>query len=462
MQYIFNLIGNAVLQNIWQAAILYSVYYIVAVSIKNKIVVYWIAVSLQIIVFGLFINNFFTQQTRLNKFSFLSVSHNDVEILLNTIGQFSLLFITVKVIQFIVKANRLFQISTFEEHQFDLSYYNKIVNQFLPNKKAVIKIAKTATNPFTYGFLKPVIILPMSFLNSLTPLEMELIVMHELAHILRKDFLVNLVMQVIETLLCFNPFVILLSKAIDQEREYCCDDWVLNHLPQQNTYANLLFIIAKKQQYSNAVLAQNFAKPFYLLNRIKRILRQKQSLIVLPIYQIVFFVFICLISLIFSNKKEESKIVVQKTNVALKVYIKNEPKKAIILKTKALNKERIPKENTTKVSLKKKEKYTSKDRLRFKEGLQFLSEIAKNNVAILQLLKQNPSIQQINLKENNEQESNLVDASLKESTEKTRYFYIPANSKSEAKIITIKVVDKDNKEQKVIIEIETLSPPKRA
>lgn len=71
--------------------------------------------------------------------------------------------------------------------------------------------------------------------------QVEAILLHELAHIKRNDYLYNLVNVVIETLLFFNPFVWLLTKHIQTEREHACDDVVVTHISSPITYAQALF-----------------------------------------------------------------------------------------------------------------------------------------------------------------------------------------------------------------------------
>ena len=78
--------------------------------------------------------------------------------------------------------------------------------------------------PSVIGLVRPVILLPASALTGLTPAQLEMILAHELAHIRRHDFLVNLLQAVVETLLFYHPAVWWVSRQIRIERENCCDD----------------------------------------------------------------------------------------------------------------------------------------------------------------------------------------------------------------------------------------------
>jgi len=78
--------------------------------------------------------------------------------------------------------------------------------------------------PTALGWLRPVILLPACALTGLAPLQLEAILAHELAHIRRGDFLVNLLQSLVEVLLFYHPAVWWLSSRIRAERELCCDD----------------------------------------------------------------------------------------------------------------------------------------------------------------------------------------------------------------------------------------------
>ena len=78
--------------------------------------------------------------------------------------------------------------------------------------------------PTALGWLRPIILVPASAFSGLGPLQLEAILAHELAHIHRGDFLVNLLQSLVEVLLFYHPAVWWLSSRIRAERELCCDD----------------------------------------------------------------------------------------------------------------------------------------------------------------------------------------------------------------------------------------------
>src|SRR5919108_1365571 len=78
--------------------------------------------------------------------------------------------------------------------------------------------------PAVIGWLRPVVLLPASAITGLTPLQLDALLAHELAHVRRYDYLVNLLQSAIETLLFYHPAVWWVSRRVREEREHCCDD----------------------------------------------------------------------------------------------------------------------------------------------------------------------------------------------------------------------------------------------
>ncbi len=144
------------------------------------------------------------------------------------------------------------------------------------NREVKIYLSEMVKTPLTIGFFKPLILLPVASINHLNPDQMEAVIMHELAHIKRFDYLFNLFLAFIEIALFFNPFMLLISRHIKRERENCCDDWVLQYEYNPTSYACALLQIATSQS-SSPVLAMKAAEDKYvLLNRIKRMIEKKE------------------------------------------------------------------------------------------------------------------------------------------------------------------------------------------
>jgi beta-lactamase regulating signal transducer with metallopeptidase domain len=94
--------------------------------------------------------------------------------------------------------------------------------------------------PTVIGFMKPVILLPASVLGGLTPQQLEAILAHELAHIRRHDYVVNLLQTLVETVLFYHPAVWWVSRRIRVERENCCDDLAVSLCGDPVAYAHAL------------------------------------------------------------------------------------------------------------------------------------------------------------------------------------------------------------------------------
>jgi beta-lactamase regulating signal transducer with metallopeptidase domain len=132
--------------------------------------------------------------------------------------------------------------------------------------------------PVTLGLLKPVILLPVAMVTQLTTAQIEAILVHELAHIRRKDYLLNLLITAMELLFFFNPFTRLLIGQLKNEREHCCDDAVLECRYDPHGYVSALLSLARQQQPTGIALAAiGGGGEQLLLQRARKILQQKRS-----------------------------------------------------------------------------------------------------------------------------------------------------------------------------------------
>ncbi len=94
--------------------------------------------------------------------------------------------------------------------------------------------------PLTLGFWKPVILFPVGMLLSLSPTQVEALMLHELAHIRRYDYGINLLQLALETCFFYHPLFWLISRDARVRREFCCDDVVLQHTCDPILYAKTL------------------------------------------------------------------------------------------------------------------------------------------------------------------------------------------------------------------------------
>ena len=129
--------------------------------------------------------------------------------------------------------------------------------------------------PVVIGNLRPVILIPVGLLAGLPAAQVEAILLHELAHIRRADYLVNLLQTLVEGLLFYHPAVWWISSAIRTERENCCDDLVVLTNGDAHEYAIALTALAENRwTMPNAALAVTGGK---LVKRIRRLLAQPDA-----------------------------------------------------------------------------------------------------------------------------------------------------------------------------------------
>lgn len=106
--------------------------------------------------------------------------------------------------------------------------------------------------PLVMGCLKPVILIPVGLLTGLPGVQVEALLLHELAHVRHRDHFINLVQCVVETLLFFHPAVWWVSSQIRQEREQRCDDWVAAAQGDGTILAGALLTLAEQSSATSA------------------------------------------------------------------------------------------------------------------------------------------------------------------------------------------------------------------
>jgi len=130
-------------------------------------------------------------------------------------------------------------------------------------------------SPGVIGFFRPILLLPMSLATGVPSDDLEAILLHELAHIRRYDYVVNFFQMVIEALLFFNPTVWWINRQIRLEREACCDAVAVTTSGQRMRYAELLLQwsrqVPRSQTEVTAMVGFSQSPKQSLIERIKRI-----------------------------------------------------------------------------------------------------------------------------------------------------------------------------------------------
>lgn len=132
-----------------------------------------------------------------------------------------------------------------------------------------LRISKFAIAPCAIGYFKPVILLPLSVLIGMTQAQIEIILLHELAHARRQDYAIGLVQSIIKTLFFFNPFLRWISNQIDKECEHACDDIAVAISKNPVLFAHTLKEFAT--MHINQKTTMNIMGNQLLLTRITRL-----------------------------------------------------------------------------------------------------------------------------------------------------------------------------------------------
>lgn len=156
--------------------------------------------------------------------------------------------------------------------------FDHMLNRLNLHRNISFYLSDKVNVPLVIGYLKPVVLFPVALATQLDLKQVEAILIHELSHIRRNDYLLNLIKTGIETLLFFNPFVWLTSKFISIEREHACDDLVLKFTGTPLTYAHALLkleILKEKNTHTLSMAATGNHQHLY--QRIKRITDMKTN-----------------------------------------------------------------------------------------------------------------------------------------------------------------------------------------
>lgn len=151
--------------------------------------------------------------------------------------------------------------------------------QSLASTLAIRRFVLLAESPFVQapiviGYLKPVILMPVGLISGLSIDQVESILIHELIHIRRGDYIVNIIQSFLEALFFFNPFVWIISSLVRREREHCCDDTVVKIQGKPLVYVHALATLEEARLARMALAVSLADNKNHLLHRIKRIMEK--------------------------------------------------------------------------------------------------------------------------------------------------------------------------------------------
>jgi len=145
-------------------------------------------------------------------------------------------------------------------------------------KKIMGKLSSHIQSPIVFGHFKPILLFPLALLSKLTPEQVEAVIIHELAHVKRNDYILNIFQIFIEIIFYFHPVTWWLTSIIKREREHICDDEAAGkELNQKLSYAKALLIIQENNTISSIGSLAFAKKPSEMYLRIKRILEPSKN-----------------------------------------------------------------------------------------------------------------------------------------------------------------------------------------
>ncbi|HEX4373201.1 MAG TPA: M56 family metallopeptidase [Puia sp.] len=243
------------------------------------------------------LNNITTVQLQNNTQQFVSANANltgdiaiektDLEIFVSYFNEHASLIVTIwfiilsaQFIKLIANVGYVQRIKHYKTHA-PTKYWTKKMQELaekLQIKQRVLLLQSEIVKvPVMVGFLKPVILFPFSMMMQLPAEQVEAVLLHELAHIKRKDYFINLLQNFAEIIFFFNPGVLWISSLIRDERENCCDDIAID---QTNSRKEFIHALVSFQEYNLERSKYALAFPGrknHLLNRIKRILTKNNK-----------------------------------------------------------------------------------------------------------------------------------------------------------------------------------------
>lgn len=146
-------------------------------------------------------------------------------------------------------------------------------------RQTELLVSNEVSGPMSLGFLRPAVVIPQTLLETLSHSELEQIVLHELAHLQRRDDWSNLAQKLIEAALPIQPAIYWLGYQMSLAREMACDDWVIAATGTPRPYAAALTKVAEISQWQRAgVLAAGAAgNRSQLFRRVRQMLDRTRN-----------------------------------------------------------------------------------------------------------------------------------------------------------------------------------------
>jgi hypothetical protein len=142
-----------------------------------------------------------------------------------------------------------------------------------------VLVSERIAMPMAVGYRRPAILLPRALVDRLTPEELRHVLLHESAHLLRKDDWIALAERVVRAVFFFQPAVYWIGRQIEQEREIACDDWVVAQSGNPKPYATSLARLAElgSARGRSPILATGAGRPKQIFGRLNTLLDRTRN-----------------------------------------------------------------------------------------------------------------------------------------------------------------------------------------
>ena len=278
-------LGWALLNSLWQMAFLWVTYQVITAVFRkaNSSQKSALASGLVITGFTWFVYTLFSILAAVTPdngaiYSFIITTGNNAQLnswLFTMLPVTSLIYLVLLVLPVFNFTRNYRYVQTIRHRQLskiDVKwriFVQKVAARMGIKKPVHIWLSGLVTSPVTIGYIKPVILLPIAAINHLSPQQLEAILLHELSHIRRHDYLMNLFIRFIQAVLYFNPFVKAFVKIIEREREKSCDEMVIQFQYDPYGYATALLTLEKNNHLPKPLAVAASGKKNDLLHRIE-------------------------------------------------------------------------------------------------------------------------------------------------------------------------------------------------
>jgi HEAT repeat protein/beta-lactamase regulating signal transducer with metallopeptidase domain len=151
--------------------------------------------------------------------------------------------------------------------------------ELLGTSDATVARSTEARIPYTIGTRRPLIVLPNAFCSTADENRLISVIGHEMAHVARRDFLSNLICELVALPVSFHPLTFLIKREIDRARELACDELVTQRVLAANVYArSLLWAADVSRQYSSQAFMLSIFDGKILEQRIVRLMRKNRRI----------------------------------------------------------------------------------------------------------------------------------------------------------------------------------------